>query len=120
MGVNDASPYVLDWVDIDDTVGVAFDTVIVLTTDVAAEYLSSPAWAAVNVHEPEDTSVSVEPDTVHTEVVPDVTVGVSPDDAENDIATPVAEYVWSPGDVKVIVCDALLIVKVRVTFDAAS
>ena len=34
--MNDDSPYVFDCADIDDTVGVAFETVIVFTTAVAA------------------------------------------------------------------------------------
>ncbi len=36
VGVNDESPYVLDCADIDDTVGVAFETVMDRVTDVAA------------------------------------------------------------------------------------
>ena len=35
-GVNDESPYVFDCADIDDTVGVAFDTVTEYVTEVAA------------------------------------------------------------------------------------
>ena len=38
-----------------------------------------PDWADVNVHVPDDTSVSVIPDTVHTLVVDEVIVGVNPD-----------------------------------------
>jgi hypothetical protein len=37
LGVNDASPYVLDCADIDDTDGVAFEITIVCTTEVAPE-----------------------------------------------------------------------------------
>ena len=70
------------WSDIDERVGVAFDTVIVFTTEVPDAYVSLPACAAVSTHEPEDTSVSVEPDTVHTLVVDDVTVGARPEVAE--------------------------------------
>jgi len=76
----------LVWSDIDETVGVAFDTVIVFTTDVPAAYVSLPACAAVSTHEPEDTSVSVDPVTVQTLVVDDVTVGVRPEVAENESA----------------------------------
>ena len=36
----------------------------------------------MRAQDPDDTSVKVEPDTVHTEVSPDATVGVKPDDAE--------------------------------------
>jgi hypothetical protein len=57
---------------------------------------------------------------VHTDVFPDVTTGVNPDEAENVSEIGVAEYVRSPGEVKLIVWLALLIVKVRVTPEAAS
>ncbi len=43
-----------------------------------------PAWEAVSTHDPEDTSVSVVPETEQVDVSPEVTVAVRPDDAEND------------------------------------
>ena len=64
---------------------------------------------------PDDTRVNVVPDTVHTEVVDDVIVGVKPDDAEvvNEIVA--VAYVWSPGEVKLTVWDAFA--KVTVVAD---
>jgi hypothetical protein len=44
---------------------------------------------------------------VHTEVSPEVTVGVKPDDAENVSEIVLDEYVWFPGDVKEMICVAL-------------
>jgi hypothetical protein len=93
VGVNDESPYVLDCADIDDTVGVAFETVIVFTTAVADAYRSSPAWFAVRAQEPDDTSDSVATATVQTAVFPEVTTGVNPEDAENVSEIVLDEYV---------------------------
>jgi len=83
----------LDCADIDDNDGVALEIVIVFTTAVAAAYRSSPAWFAVKAHEPDDTSDNDAIETVHTEVSPDVTTGVNPDEAENVREIGVAEYV---------------------------
>ena len=69
--------------------------------------MALPACVAVSAQEPDDTSVKVEPDTVHTEVSPDVTVGVNPDVAEKVSEIVDAEYVWFPGEVNEIVWDAL-------------
>jgi hypothetical protein len=55
--------------------------------------LAFPAWVAVKTHEPDDTRVKVEDATEHTAVSPDVTVGVSPEDAETESATVDVEYV---------------------------
>ena len=57
--------------------------------------------------------------TVQTEVLPDVTTGVNPDEAESVREIVLDEYVWSPGEVKLIVWLALLIVNVRETPEAA-
>ena len=53
-----------------------------------------PDWADVNVQVPDDTSVNVVDDTVHTLIVDDVMTGVRPEDADvvNEIVD--AEYVW--------------------------
>jgi hypothetical protein len=50
-----------------------------------------PDWVAVKTHDPDDWRVNVDDDTVHTEVSPDVTVGVKPDEAENESEIPVDE-----------------------------
>ena len=52
---------------------------------------------------PDETSVNVVDDTVHTPVVDEVMTGVRPDDADvvNEIVE--AVYVWFPGDVKLTV-----------------
>ena len=52
---------------------------------------------------PDDTSVNVVDDTVHTDVVDELIVGVNPDDAEVVKEIVEVEYVWSPGDVKLTV-----------------
>ena len=56
---------------------------------------------------------------MQTEVLPDVTTGVNPDEAESVREIVLDEYVWSPGEVKLIVWLALLIVNVRETPEAA-
>ena len=48
------------------------DTVKLCWTWGAAFQLLLPAWLALIVHVPAPTKVTVEPDTVHTEAVPDV------------------------------------------------
>ena len=55
------------------------------------------------MHVPDDTSVNVVDDTVHTDVVDDVTVGVKPDDADVVKEIVVPEYVTFPGEVKLTV-----------------
>ena len=52
---------------------------------------------------PDDTSVNVVDDTVHTPVVDEVIVGVKPDDADVVKEIVDAEYVWFPGEVKLTV-----------------
>ena len=52
---------------------------------------------------PDDTSVNVVDDTVHTPVVDVVIVGVKPDDADVVKEIVDAEYVWFPGEVKLTV-----------------
>ena len=59
------------------------------------------------MHVPDDTSVNVVDDTVHTDVVEDVTVGVKPDDADVVKEIVVPEYVTFPGEVKLTVWAAL-------------
>ena len=68
-----------------------------------------PSSAAVNVQVPDATIVTVVPDTVHTLVVDDVTVGESPDDADTDKPKVDADHVFVPGSVNEIVFEALAI-----------
>ena len=65
-----------------------------------------PSSAAVSVHDPALTIVTVTPDTVHTSVVDDVTVGLSPEVADVVTSKVVADQVLVPGSVKLIVFDA--------------
>jgi propanediol utilization protein len=62
-----------------------------------------PSSEAVNVHVPDATMVTVAPETVHTLVVDDVTVGVSPDVAEIVNPKVVVDNVFVPGFVNEIV-----------------
>ncbi len=62
-----------------------------------------PSSAAVNVHVPDATIVTLVPDTVHTLVVDDVTVGVSPDAADTVTLNVDADHVFVPGSVNEIV-----------------
>ena len=62
-----------------------------------------PSSEAVNVHVPDATIVTVVPDTVHTLVVDDVTVGESPDVADTDKPKVDADHVFVPGSVNEIV-----------------
>ena len=76
-----------------------------------------PSSAAVNVHVPDATIVTVVPDTVHTLVVDDVTVGISPEVAETVTPKVDADQVLVPGSVNEIVFDALAIVTVSADDD---
>ena len=55
------------------------------------------------MHVPDATMVTVAPETVHTLVVDDVTVGVSPDVAETVNPKVVDDHVFVPGFVNEIV-----------------
>ena len=68
-----------------------------------------PSSAAVNVQVPDATIVTVVPDTVHTAVVEEVTVGESPDVADTDTVNVDADHVLVPGSVNEIVFEALAI-----------
>ena len=65
-----------------------------------------PSSAAVSVHEPDLTIVTVTPDTVHTSVVDDVTAGLSPEVADVVTSKVVSDQVLVPGSVKLIVFEA--------------
>ena len=54
-------------------------------------------------HVPDDTMVTVRPDTVHTDVVVDVMVGFTPDVADATTLNGVADHVRVPGLVNEIV-----------------
>ena len=53
-------------------------------TSAAAPYVLSPAWDAVMLHVPAATKVTVDPDTVHTDVVKEAYETVSELDALAD------------------------------------
>ena len=67
---------------------------------------------------PDDTSVNVVDDTVHTLAVDEVMTGVRPEDADvvNEIVD--AVYVWFPGDVKLTVWAAFATVTAYVVVAA--
>jgi hypothetical protein len=80
----------------------------------AGAYAASPGWSARSVQVPPPTKVTVDPLTVHTEVVALETVTVSPEVAEAVtvyVAPPVAAFVGA-ADVKVMVWVALATVNV--------
>lgn len=62
-----------------------------------------PSSDATSVHVPEDTMVTTRPDVVHTDVVDEVIVGVSPDVADATTENVVADHVRVPGFVNEIV-----------------
>jgi len=66
------------------------------------------------VHDPAITIVTVTPDTVHTLVVDDITVGVSPEVADTETSNVVADHVFVPGSVNVTVFAPLVTVIVCV------
>jgi hypothetical protein len=71
-----------------------------------------PSSAAVNVQVPEVTIVTVVPETVHTAVVDEVTVGVSPELADTDRPNVELDQVFVPGSVNEIVFVAFWMVTV--------
>lgn len=62
-----------------------------------------PSSAAVSEHDPALTIVTVAPETVHTAVVDDVTVGLSPEVADTVTSKVEEDQVLVPGSVKEIV-----------------
>ena len=98
----------------------AVPTVMVTVTFAPAATLALPAWLATIVQVPADTSVSAVPLTVHTAVVLEATVTVSPALELNISAGVAVPKVWLPGDVKVIVWVACATLKLRDTKVAAA
>jgi hypothetical protein len=81
--------------------------------------LADDARDAVSVQVPLNTIVIVDPSTVHTLVVVEVSVTPSPDDAVGASVNVVVEKLRSAGSAKVIVWLALVTVSV-IVFDVAS
>lgn len=79
----------------------------------------SPAWEAVMVQLPADTSVSAVPLTVHTELVLEANCTLRPDEAVAESAAGVVPMVLLPGEAKLILCVACATVKLRLTDGAA-
>ena len=65
-----------------------------------------PASLAISVHVPDDTMVTVRPDTVHTDVVDDVITGVTVEVAEATTLKVVADHARLSGSGNVMVFDA--------------
>jgi hypothetical protein len=95
-------------------------TVKLLATDVAAAYVALPAWLAVTVQVPAETSVSVLPLTVHTALVLEAKPTARPEVAVAERLTVPAPSTWLPGEVKVIVCGVAATVMLLVTEGAAA
>jgi hypothetical protein len=89
-------------------------------TSVAALYQVSPVCEAVNVQVPEATKVTLNPVTVHTLVVDDATVTAKPESDDGETVIGVEDHVWEDIAANVIVCGALLIVKLTDTSVAAA
>jgi hypothetical protein len=89
-------------------------------TGTAAAYVASPAWAAVTVQVPADTSVTVVPATVQTPWVDDVNVTASPEPAVAVSVRVPAVTRTSVGCANVIVCEVEVTANVRDTGVAAS
>ena len=64
-----------------------------------------PSSDAVSEHVPDDTMVTVSEETVHTPVVVEVSVGVSPDVADGDSVNVDADQERSPSEPKVMLFD---------------
>ena len=88
-------------------------------TLVAAAYVLSPDWDAVILHVPAATKLTVDPDTVHTEVVEEAYETESELDAEADKAKEPVVNDCEAGSVKVIDCVVSIVTTLKPPFVAA-
>ena len=91
-----------------------------LDTVVAAAKVPLPAWLALTLQVPTETSVSVVPLTLQTLAVVEANDTGRPDVALAASAGGAVPRVWLPGELKVMVCAPGATLKVRVTAVAAA